>query len=339
MRIILFLLILFSALMTTAQRQDISITNLVNFTSVNMDKFHSSLSRAGFAQAFTDPDATKTFLKKSKDKQLVKKIITTTKKGATSILYETSSEVEYNNFLKQLEEEGYSFPKTTANTSFPLYQKGCITVRPEIKVDNDEKPLYCFHVERQQLPQSNEIQYAEDLLPLTSHEYIASVFGKSNVKKDFFYLSPTQLNVCTVLYPNTSLQAVFVWKDQVNYRDPLFILVSGQSRTKGSLNLAQHIEMNKWRSARGIYQGMSLKELTELNEQPISFSGWETDEPGFVVSGNKGKIDFSGLEVELSCLNCNEDKFYTHNSVINSSSILKDNRYVYVSTLVILPRK
>ncbi|MDP9230832.1 MAG: hypothetical protein M3O67_09210 [Bacteroidota bacterium] len=328
-----------------AQNQEFSINTLVNFTALTPEKFNVTISRAGFKPNFGWADSTRTFFKISKDKSIERQIAKTDKSHFTSLLYQTTSLKEYEDLVNDLVADGYSIPKNNAeNNSFPLYQKGSITIRPSILKDSSIiadsiKIVYGFYLERKRLPQANEIHYAEDLLQLTSHEYIVSVFGTANVKKDIFYLSKNEVNKCSVLFPNTSLEVIFVWKDEVNSRGISFLLISGQTRTKSSLNFSSQVELNKWQSTRGIYLGMSLKELNKLNEKPIDFYGWESEEAGFVIPGNTGSIDFKGLEVELNCLDCNEDRYYTNTKIINSNSVLKDNRRVYVSTMVVIPPK
>ena len=43
------------------------------------------------------------------------------------------------------------------------------------------------------------------------------------------------------------------------------------------------------------------------------------------------------LGVQLNCLDCNEDKYYSHTSLINSTDVIQQNGRVYVSTLVLMP--
>ena len=95
--------------------------------------------------------------------------------------------------------------------------------------------------------------------------------------------------------------------------------------------------MNKWRSTQGIYLGMTLRDLEQLNGAPIEFYGWDSEQPGIVSPKNKGKIDFKKLGVQLNCLDCNEDKYYSKNNLLNSTEILQQNGRVYVSMLILVP--
>jgi hypothetical protein len=84
---------------------------------------------------------------------------------------------------------------------------------------------------------------------------------------------------------------------------------------------------------------MTLQELQDLNGQPITINGWDSPQPGVVAETSKGKIDFKKVGVVLNCLDCNEDRYYSNNNLINSSKLLAQNRRVYVSTMVILPQR
>ena len=69
----------------------------------------------------------------------------------------------------------------------------------------------------------------------------------------------------------------------------------------------------------------------------MKFYGWESDQPGIVFPKNKGSINFKNLGVQLDCLDCNEDKYYSKGELINSTDVIQQNGRVYVSTLIIMP--
>lgn len=219
-----------------------------------------------------------------------------------------------------------------------MYQRGSIRIFPSVKQESDHN-VYAFEVQRKELPKATEIAFAEDLLQLVSHEYLASVFGPDHVKKDVFYFSEKEVNRCSVLFPNTSLQVVFVWKDEANQKEIAYMLIGGQVRTASSQAYHKTIEMNKWQSSQGIYLGMPLKELERLNGAPIEFYGWDSEQPGMVSPQNKGRINFKKLGVELNCLDCNEDKYYSKSKLLNSTEILQQNGRVYVSMLILVPEE
>jgi hypothetical protein len=192
-------------------------------------------------------------------------------------------------------------------------------------------------VESKVLPGAKEMHYAEDLLQLNSHDHLVAVYGAAHVKKDKFYFSDEEVNKCSVLFPNTNMQIIFIWKDEVNSRDVSFLIVGGHLRAENSLTYHKQIELNTWQSNQGIRSGMSLKELQQLNEAPLYFYGWESEQPGVLINKNNGRIDFKNIRIVLDCFDCSEDKYYTKSNIISSADILRENRRVFISTIIVLP--
>ncbi|MFN2439233.1 MAG: hypothetical protein ABR503_08530, partial [Chitinophagaceae bacterium] len=81
------------------------------------------------------------------------------------------------------------------------------------------------------------------------------VFGAANVKKDVFYYSATETNKCSIVFPNTNREVVFIWNDESNYRNTAFLVIGGNSKTNISANFNQQIEQNAWHSKQGVYSG------------------------------------------------------------------------------------
>ncbi len=339
MKTILWLLLL-PALAVNAQKKPFSIDALVSFAGFTGDKLATTLTHKGFKlqELPNTSHNTSLYYNATKDKA-IKRLIGKYEKGdSAAIVFQTTSESEYKDLKEELNEEGYWQSVTDTSSQAVLYQKGNITIESTIKYEA-EKPAYCFAVQRKQLPEASHIVYAEDLLALTSHQYIAAVFGESNVKEDVFYFSATQSSKCSVLFPNTSLQVIFIWNDEAGKRDLSYILIGGHLQTKNSSAYYSPVELNKWQSRQGIYPGMGLKELIQLNGKPVSFYGWQTEQPGFITTKNEGSLDFKKTGVQLHCLDCNEDRYYTNTALINSANILRENGRVYVSAMVFFPGK
>ena len=342
MKKVICLLLLFPILPAFSQKSEFSIKDLVFFTNIPTNKFSSYISRKGYKVYFDDTierDFSTAYHKISKDKTIEKLVGRYDKNDTAAIFYQTNSKIEFDLLKLDLKEDGFEHePVDSASGQLPaFYQRGNITIFPVVHKEG-EKDIYGFTIERKQLPKGNEILYAEDLLQLTSHQYLVSVFGASNVKKDLFYFSDKEVNKCSVLFPNTSLQVIFIWKDAVNNMDISYLMIGGELRSKSSQAFEKAIEMNKWRSRQGVYLGMSLRELEKLNTGPIKFYGWETGQPGIISPKNSGSIDFGKLGVQLNCLDCNEDKYYSDSELINSSYVIQQNGRVYVSTLIIMPQ-
>lgn len=340
MKAFITVILLLPGLLINAQKYEFSIGNLVELTTIHKPKLGENLSKKGYKPINNDEDAgeVSTFKKILKDKISFKQIDKFDQNDTATIIFHTSFETEFNQLLSELSNAGFYYPEKQALQPgfFPLYQKGNITVQPSKKLI-DKRLVYYFKVQRKLLPAVRDVVFAEDLLQLTSHEYLAAVFGSHNVKKDLFYFSQNEMNKCSVLFPNTSMQVIVVWKDEINIQGISFLIIGGQLKEASANVTYKDMEYNKWRSSNGVYAGMSLRQLIELNENQVNFYGWETDQPGLVTKQNAGKIDFNKVGIQLNCLDCNADKFYTNNGLISSSRILNENSRVFVSTIIIIP--
>src|SRR6186713_1235554 len=341
MKKLLWLVLFFPILSVDAQKSEFSIKELVFFTNIPTNKFCTYISRKGYKLSPDDTverEFSIAYHKTSKDKAIEKLVGRYDKNDTAAIFYQTTSKFEFDELKLNLEEDGFEngFTDSTNSQTPSFYQRGNITITPVIKKEN-EKEIYGFTIERKELPKANDILYAEDLLKLASHQYLSSVFGTSNVKKDLFFFSEKEINKCSVLFPNTSRQVIFIWKDAINNMDIAYLMIGGELRSKSSEAFEKAIDMNKWRSKQGIYLGMSLRELERFNNGPVKFYGWESGQPGIVFPKNKGSINFKNLGVQLNCLDCNEDKYYSKSELITSSDVIKQNGRVYVSTLIIMP--
>ena len=341
MKKLLWLVLFFPILSVDAQKSEFTIKELVFFTNIPTSKFSTYISRKGY-KVYRDDTIEREYSiayhKISKDKAIEKLVGRYDKNDTSAIFYQTNSKFEFDELKLNLEEDGFE-KGFFENADIPIpafYQRGNITIIPVIKKEN-EKEIYGFTVERKELPKANEILYAEDLLKLASHQYLLSVFGPSNVKKDLFFFSEKEISKCSVLFPNTSLQVIFIWKDAVNNMDISYLMIGGELRSKSSEAFEKAIDMNKWRSKQGIYLGMSLRELERFNDGPVKFYGWESEQPGIVFPKNRGSINFKNLGVQLNCLDCNEDKYYSKSELLTSSDVIQQNGRVYVSTLIIMP--
>lgn len=341
-RIKTLLLLLLIANLGAAQRSEFSLKDLVSFTSIPSSKFDAYISRKGYRP---QPDSVysafdNSFYKVSKDKTIQTFLGRTDRSDTASLFFQTNSLEEFRELKQELVQNGFVYaPYDSSRELFPpLYQRANVRVYPSMQQQGNNT-IYALEVQRKQLPGATDITFAEDLMQLASHEYLATVFGPSNVHKDRFYFSEKEINKCSVLFPNTGLQVIFIWQDQINHKGLSFIMIGGELRAQSSQSFHKAIEMNKWRSNQGVYLGMSLTDLERLNGGPIQFYGWESEQPGIVSPKSVGNIDFKKLGIQLDCLDCNEDKYYTKTDLLNSSDVLKQNGRVYVSALILIPEE
>lgn len=308
----------------------------VTFTNQPADGF----GNAAEPKDVTQPEADTLFIfhKRQKNKSLEKLIEKNGQNNFAPILFQTTSLAEFNEMNRELQQAGFSYSAkhTVCPNVYALYQRGNLCIRPHIKKEA-EQTLYCFLIEKKQLPTGNTILHAEDLFQLQSHEYLTAVFGSNNVQKDVFYFTENDIAPCSILFPKTAMQVIFVWADK-DYNSNISLLILGRNTGATAFeNFYRPVQWGKWRSLQGVYPGMPLKELEQLNGNNLNLYGWETETPGFVHRDSKGKIDFRKIGIQLDCLDCNEDRFYSDTPLLNSATLLQHNRQVYVSTVILSP--
>lgn len=327
---------------TSAYSQHFSIKDLVDFTIYPANKFDNNIRKKDFRRDYFAPQESATInnyiQKQKKGEQIVRTIALESQPETTAIHYQTSAPDEYEKLWQQLKATGFrSYTDSSDKPDGVLLQQGNLRAYTSIEI-RDSTPLYTFVIERKELPKAKDLQFAEDLLPVNSHEFLCYVFGEGAVKKDVFYYSETETNKCSVLFPNTNRQVIFIWNDEKNYCNTAFILIGGQLQTTGTIRSNMSIEHNLWRSKQGVYSGMTLRELQVLNEAPINFYSWGQEQEGMLAPKNQGRLDFSRIGLVMNCLNCNDQR-YQQAGIISSESQIEQDKKVYVSTIIILPGK
>lgn len=242
------------------------------------------------------------------------------------INFQTTSLDEISQIKEVLIKDHYFFDaKSKTDTS--LFQKGDMVVsftsHPE-----DSVILYSCQVHKQILPKLKDISFGEDLLQFKSHEYLATVFGAQNVKKDLFILSAHKTVPCTVLFPHTRMEAVFIWEDGNNYRKLVAVRIGGDPQTQLSLQYPSSIEQNTWQFKNGLYVGMSLQELQQFNTHTVhSASSYGR----FVQNNETSSVNNTALV--LSCLNCGDSQYVKAD--FNNLPDVAEERKIYLSTIIL----
>lgn len=325
------------------QAQSFDLEDLVDFTNYSVQKFDAHIGKKSFKRDYDSPHESASNYSyfqviQSKEGPVNRKISLQEHKDAPKLYYQTSSLKEYRDLKQEIKKAGFlSYDTTETEDKVQLYQKGTFAINTSIKTI-DSIPVYTLLIEKSKLPKAKEIAFAEDLLRFTSHECLAAFFGSGNVKKDIFHYTDTDINKCSVLFPNTNREVIFIWDDEVNYRKPAFLIVGGHLQTKGTAGYRFETVQNEWQTKQGIYSGMQLQELQKLNAGQINLYGWNTDRPG-VLAPTGGAIDFSRLSLVFNCLNCTEKGLQQTTNIISSGNALADDRKIYISSLIILPEK
>ena len=242
------------------------------------------------------------------------------------ISFQTTSIDEISQIKNALISDHYFFDeKVKGDTN--LFQKKDMVVsfssRPV-----DSVILYSCQVHRQNLPKLKDISFGEDLLQFKSHEYLATIFGENNVKKDQFILSANKTVPCTVLFPHTKMEAVFIWGDGNNYRKLVAVRIGGDPQTRLSLQFPSSIEQNSWQFKNGLYVGMSLQELQQFNTHSVrSASSYSR----FVQNNETSAVNNTALV--LSCLNCGDSQYVKAD--FNNLPDVAEERKIYLSTIIL----
>jgi len=274
--------------------------------------------------------------KKKDEKQPVKRNIETYQtKDNFSFAFFTPCRNEFTESLATLKEEGF-FCGNDKSADDILFQRKNISVLAKTIKEPAGDTIYSFCFSQAKLPLPGKIQYADDLLEFYSHEQLASVFGKKNVIKDVYYFSEKEISKCSILFPKTRRQAIFIWDDEVNLCRLSYVLIGSNVKTGSLANYKGLIEENAWSSKDGISPGMNLRNLIRLNGHDFMFYGNHSKFSFMVVPENTGKLDFKKNMVVLGCLDPVGSRLL-NNEMVSAKEILDDNPGIYVFMIVLTP--
>jgi len=320
--------------------------NLLEATKVPRQKFESYISKQGFSYIgndFRGDTIARDFNyrpsgKAAKNDSVTRTLTFLSTKEDYCFVFTTTSADENKKIISGFKKEGFFCNREKDSAETPLlYQHNDITVIVSSK-PVDTLTEYDFLVRKQQLPKPKEIVFAEDLFVFNSHEYLRYYFGDANVKKDIYYLSDSKLGKCSVIFPNTSRQAVFLWQDEVDNCGLAKIYIGGQLKTGEAMDYDKNIAENIWQLKSGVHAGMSLYTLRLLNDAAFNFYGGNSSNTGMIFTDSTGKLNFKKANIILGCMNCTDTKF-AKQPVINSDEALEEERILFVHTIIIEPDK
>ena len=344
MKRFLLILILLNFANSVTQGQSFNIDDLISMAYLPAGNINHFMNRKGFAYASTNANSKWVvasfvwkFYPKRKD-TLTKKSIDLIKKGSTRyISFHTSSLEEFQDGEKRLIKDDFFYDDKLdmSKEDSVLFQKRNISVEA-ITEKKDGVTGYTFLLQQKEIPDVNNIRYAEDLLRFDSHEYLVSFFGEQNVKKDLYYFSEKELKKCSVLFGGTSRQVVFVWNDENNLDKLAYILVSNIMPTEGAVKFNGVVGNNEWKLQNGIYAGMSIEELIKLNQNDFGIYGNKSELSFMIKPAENGRIDFRKTAVLLSCNNCNNDNLFNRQEV-RAIDVERENLPMYVFDIILYP--
>lgn len=308
----ILVLFCFTVCIANAQAQvpSFSIDDLLTLSSLSPKKFDNYMSEKGFisgGRTIQDDATALTFLGKQQvnpeDSFVHSRTVNLYKKeNAFCFAYRTTSYEEFVEGKNRLKKANFFYAerKDTSQEGPMLFQHKNITVHTSKEIE-EGNPVYTFLLKKKVLP-GIVTRFAEDLLVFDSHEYLSAYFGEQNVKKDVYYFSEKKFKKCSVLFGNSNRQVVFVWEDEDNLSKLSYIVISGVMPTGEGLPFNDNIGRNIWSFKNGIYCGMSIRELFDINKRDFKFFGVESDFAMMVEPENSGYIDFKRVGIMLSSL-------------------------------------
>lgn len=237
--------------------------------------------------------------------------------------YITGSRPDFLRTFSDLQSAGF-FCTVELGSSPALFQREDVTIYSDQKITATDT-AYTFNLEKKSLPDLRSIRFADDLLSFESQQELVAVFGGDNVMSDAFYFSEKELLKCSVIFPGTRRQAIFVWADQENLRQLSHVIVGDNVNTSATANYQGVIGQNAWQTTQGISPGMSLRELLSLNRRDFFFYGINSGLDLMVVPETSGALDFVKTKVVLACLNPGGSRLFEKPRV-RATEIVEDNR-------------
>jgi len=246
--------------------------------------------------------------KRKKDKNILRSIEKIQKGKNHSLVFRTSSFRECMALKRKLKKEGFAGNDTTNAEDIPLqFRKKNIIVLVNTVTENTDT-LYSFNFHLKELPSPESINYANDLLQFTSHNDLAAVFGASNVKKDLYFFDKKEIKSCSVLFPHSDRQAVFIWEDDSTSSGLVSLVIGGSLQIESDINYTSTVAQNNWTLTNGIHCNMGLKELLAMHGNDMKFYGRQSGLFMSIIPQNTGTIDLRGLTIILGCHNCTGTK-------------------------------
>lgn len=321
----LLIISVFHLLLASVVKAQIFVNDLVaiaNASSKNVDDY---LSKRGFVSGQNSGFANQPsslFIKKVVDSvSYYQSVEMFEKNGSLFYALHTTSKSDVAKGFSWLRTNQFSGPDSaTIRKGIPVFfQKKEMVIRIDSSA-GEEGLIYTFTLEKIKTPPAASVRYAEDLLQFSSHQVLVSYFGEKNVRIDS-YLGDDEVKPCSVVFPNTNKQALFVWNDATSMSDLSYVLISGVLPTDEGLKYHTKIPENQWELKSGVYSNMSLRELIKLNGEDFNFFGTQSEFAFSVEPKVTGDVDFKKVGVVLGCLNCISDTFMKKEKVSAAEAV------------------
>jgi len=322
-----------------ATAQKLTAGDFMSLVSYDADKTDSYLSRRGFKKASliesTQEDAYLPKLSRRNPDTTFRCVTELSHGSYTSFKYQTASKEECSQILKELNDGGFVSADEANGSKF--FQKRDITVKLD-QYNKEEQEVFSFIISKKQLPVAQNIRYAEDLTVFESHENLVHVFGEENVSKDRYFFSEKDFNRCSILFPNTSGQVVFFWKDEKTMTGLAYLMLGGSERANGSVRFNELMPLNDWPVHSNIRVGMTVQQVLDLVNEDFQIYGWNSEFAGSIVPCKTRAADFNKLGVQFVCGNCSVNPAADADK-ITAKEAVKEGLRLKIMFLMIFPER
>jgi len=119
----------------------------------------------------------------------------------------------------------------------------------------------------------------------TTEKDLKEYYGEANVVRDSLHIGEGEYVGSTKVFPNTKNQLNIAWKEGQEYKKIARVIVDQVG--------------TQWITNNGITVGTDLNKLTEINQVPFTFFGFEWDYSGNVANWEGGELDGKNFGLRL----------------------------------------
>ena len=250
--------------------------------------------------------------------------------------YQTASVEEAMATITQMKKKGFTVSDSNWRMEKPLLLQRREWLVTAERLTEDTLSFIEIRWHKQYMPSAKETMFADDLLRFKSDEYLAAYFGREHVRKDQFYFSENEINRCSVLFPNTAHQVIFIWADNAAQRDILQVMVGAGMRTEDAGGPAAVVGSNKWQYSNGISTHMRLEQILQSTGKDIFFFGRKNPLYLSLVPESARLLGMHNATVVLECINGAGNPLLDQEQVSATAAVAAGLK-LHVSMIVLWP--
>lgn len=341
----LLLLLGWGLFMGSLQAQVFSVEDLLSFPDYSSKRFDAYITKKGFVSSghFLQSDSaidTWDMIPNPADSinpYIYRRISRFQSPKLVDYSYQTSHIAEALATIQQFKTKGFVISDTNWNMQKPLYlqRREWIVIAEMLKEDTMSVVEMRWH--KQHLPSSKRTLFVDDLLQFTSDEYLAAYFGRNNVRKDQFFFSEQEINKCSVLFPNTPNQVIFVWANNDAQKDILQVMVGGSTRSENVIGHTGVGFSNMWRFNGGITTHMRLDDLLKATgEQDLIFYGKKSPLYLSLAPESARRLELKNATIVFECINGGNHPLLNQEKV-SAVAAIEAGLKLHISMLVLWP--